>query len=643
MITDLFTSSNQSLSPAALLSSIDTGIKTQGLQGAKTGSDSGGFAGILSQAMGSDLSEIGKGSSLSISLPKSSYKAESFNPSSLLNTNQRSSFQNPFELRNKSFSSEAQDRTRVNSYSQSAETENKVQVENGHVAKEKEDIGTEKELNQQLSKRDEKTEESPSFEDKVCLELETKVLEENQKLNSLVISKEAPDEDEVTEIEIAETEEITQPEVSFQAASNVELKEPELEVKSEESVEKEERLSETRLTEDFAETEKLSDKDEEDKLEVAESHKLVNAMEERVVAESNTEAISQNKEESLIDNSNHEVVKNLNLPKESKLDAKENLSNKESSEALELDENGKAIKEKTTETKYKANQETKFDEVVESLKEEGKTIPEESLRKEFSRLTNQDEKANVDNSGTGLNNQGTENPEQASQTAATVTDRAVENLNRIFNEFIGKTEASSGKDKENHLTAGNLEGIAKGSNQNQNNSGMNSGFYSQSGNTSTYNAKGEISQNPNTATASFSELLTKAEMVKTKDGAKVMNIELEQEGLGKLELELTSKDGKITAKLSAESDIAKAKLEELTPKIKENLIEKGVNLTQISVDISSKDADGNASQYQNSGKKNKSNGLDKIKNRTVKEIIEKNILPNLRRKALNIQSVDIKV
>ena len=132
-------------------------------------------------------------------------------------------------------------------------------------------------------------------------------------------------------------------------------------------------------------------------------------------------------------------------------------------------------------------------------------------------------------------------------------------------------------------------------------------------------------------------------MVKTKDGAKVMNVELEQEGMGKLELELTSKNGEVTARLSAENDLAKAKLEELAPQIKENLQEKGVNLTQINVDVSSQDADGNSEKYLRFGKKGKSNRLNGVESTSVKDVIEEKILPNLRREALNIQSVDLTV
>ena len=122
-----------------------------------------------------------------------------------------------------------------------------------------------------------------------------------------------------------------------------------------------------------------------------------------------------------------------------------------------------------------------------------------------------------------------------------------------------------------------------------------------------------------------------------------MNIEVDQEGVGKLELELISKDGEVTARLSAESDMAKIKLEEIAPQIKENLHEKGVNLTQISVDVSSKNADDNRNEYQSFGRKNKSARLSGVGNRSTSEIIRENILPNLRRQALNIQSVDITV
>ncbi|MBR4330416.1 MAG: flagellar hook-length control protein FliK, partial [Candidatus Riflebacteria bacterium] len=257
----------------------------------------------------------------------------------------------------------------------------------------------------------------------------------------------------------------------------------------------------------------------------------------------------------------------------------------------------------------------------------------------------QEKHENSENPDASLAQQTMNVGEQAPQVAATATNSAEETANKIFAALTGKSEGVNGKAEPSQILVAGSEGASKGFSMGQNNgSGMNNSFSFQSGVNQTYNENGKMSQTQNTPMTSFSELLTKAEMVKTKDGAKVMNIELEQEGIGKLELELSSKDGEVTARLSAESELAKAKLEELTPQIKENLIEKGVNLTQINVDVSSKNADESGDKYLNSGRKrSKSNRLGGIEGNSVKEIIEKRILPNLRREALNIQSVDITV
>jgi hypothetical protein len=289
---------------------------------------------------------------------------------------------------------------------------------------------------------------------------------------------------------------------------------------------------------------------------------------------------------------------------------------------------------------------SKLDEIVKELKESDSTLPEESLRQKFAEATGLDKQAETENTDTNMNQTDSTNiTNQSAQVVVANNSFTEDNQNKDFSNVTVKNESLNAKADQSRIIVGNSEGASnKGFTMNQNNgSGSNSGFSFQSGLSQNYNQNGKISQAPNTPGPTFTEFLNKAEMVQTKDGAKVMNLEVEQDGLGKLELELTSKDGEVTARLSAESDLAKAKIEELAPQIKENLLEKGVNLTQINVDVSSKDADENGDKYLNTGRKNKSRKLDGIKGSSVKEIIEKKVLPNLRRVALNIQSVDLTV
>lgn len=150
-------------------------------------------------------------------------------------------------------------------------------------------------------------------------------------------------------------------------------------------------------------------------------------------------------------------------------------------------------------------------------------------------------------------------------------------------------------------------------------------------------------QVPNVNNSVFlSQLLEKAEMFKTSDGKKVLSLEMDPKELGKMEMELTSKDGAVTAKISAESELAKVRLEELAPQIKEHLNTQGINLTEITVDISSGHPDERNNQNL-SERKNKSGRAEKVGLDNSEQIIRRNILPNLRKVALNIQSVDLTV
>ncbi len=174
------------------------------------------------------------------------------------------------------------------------------------------------------------------------------------------------------------------------------------------------------------------------------------------------------------------------------------------------------------------------------------------------------------------------------------------------------------------------------------NGSMGNGFSSQSGNAAgSMTAMRQNAPAP-AANAIFAEMLEKAEFLKTQNGSKVLNIELDPEQLGKIEMELTSRDGTVSAKLMAESTMAKARLDELAPQIKEQLMNQGVNLSEITVDISSRNPDERNSN-QMSGGKNKSNRISASGNDDAEAIIRKNVLPNLRRAALNIKAVDVTV
>ena len=122
-----------------------------------------------------------------------------------------------------------------------------------------------------------------------------------------------------------------------------------------------------------------------------------------------------------------------------------------------------------------------------------------------------------------------------------------------------------------------------------------------------------------------------------------MSIEVEQNEMGKLEMELKSKDGVVTARLMAESESVKAELEKLTPQIREELLNRGVNLEVINVDVSSNNPDKRqASESESVSRKSKLSvskaGDDFEELLAGSSAID--VLANLRREALNIQYVD---
>ena len=669
-MTDLFAGSNTSINTSALIALANASTS------AKNHSDSDtpetiDFSTLLSQTMDSGFSvnsqnniikdsvqnsfESSSQNSVLTAQLKSNVSVDSFNSSPFVNLNERNSFQSSLNLKDNRISSSKSDAN--------PRQENDVQKVSKETKNIKEDDSSK---NEKVEAKEEKTvqeneegkavkEAENEAEEKVEVKADAVSAEEANLLSEeeseiLAAEAEASEIKEESDDENAVVNEASGNENAVLNFQNVEQSATNGAEESEAAVEK---VSETAAANTSAEQE-LADKEQENGDEVENevsgktaknevpANEVVNQMQTAQAAETAVveEADSEN-----------EGIRNVMAANktasqkgtEDVVEAKEDAEDFE--ESSEITDKETASKESTVKAESKQEKESGLDKLVEKMQKDDNVVPEESLRQKFAEATGQEKHNSTENPDASLAQQAMNVGEQAPQAAATAANSAEETANKIFAALTGKSEGANGKAESSQILVAGNEGASKGFSMGQNNgSGMNNSFSFQSGVNQTYNENGKLAQTQNTPMTSFSELLTKAEMVKTKDGAKVMNIELEQEGIGKLELELSSKDGEVTARLSAESELAKAKLEELTPQIKENLIEKGVNLTQINVDVSSKDADGNGDKYLNSGRKrSKSNRLNGIEGNSVKEIVEKRILPNLRREALNIKSVDITV
>ena len=686
-MTDLFAGSNTSINTSALiaLANASTSAKNHSDSDESKTPETIDFATLLSQTMDSGFSvnsqnnivkdsvqnsfESSSQNSVLTTQLKSNVSVDSFNSSPFVNLNERNSFQSSFDSnanRISSSKSDANPRQEKDVQKVSKEAKNVKEDDSNQnekvEAKENKNVQENEEGKAVNEAEEEKVEvkaDGISLEEANLPIEETKVEESEMQAAvetasaieeeaSVVSEDKEADKDDDT-IVVSEADNNENAALNFQnleqsAANEAEKVDTEVEVENVSEVATENTSTELKMADKEVDTEEASKEEDElsgktakDEVPVSEA---VNQMQTAQAVETATNEVVTEAD------SENESIKNL-------MAANKTASEKETEEATEVEENAEdseksseiTDKENTVKAESKQEKESGLDKIVEEMKKDESVVPEESLRQKFAEAIGQEKHEATENPDASLAQQAMNVGEQAPQAAATATNSAEETANKIFAALTGKSEGVNGKAEPSQILVAGSEGASKGFTMSQNNgSGMNNSFSFQSGVNQTYNENGKMSQTQNTPMTSFSELLTKAEMVKTKDGAKVMNIELEQEGIGKLELELSSKDGEVTAKLSAESELAKAKLEELTPQIKENLIEKGVNLTQINVDVSSKNADENGDKFLSFGrKKGKSNRLDGIESNSVKEIIEKRILPNLRREALNIQSVDITV
>lgn len=338
-----------------------------------------------------------------------------------------------------------------------------------------------------------------------------------------------------------------------------------------------------------------------------------------------------------------------------KLESKEGADNTESQEVA-ADEsvmdrgqmNDSANKGNKNEKVGKNNQESSEKQTKETNENTASAgITEtESLRKAFKR-ENQSETTTLPDSSLESASKPAESLNSvkphtgASEVNTAAVENKIPNVEVLIQKLVGTAKSDNNIAKKGAFSFDSVSTNNQSSSRPQNNAG--NGFANGFSQNQTYSAQGNVKQ-PVAANNSLflSQLLEKAEMFKTSDGKKVLSLEMDPKELGKMEMELTSKDGTVTAKISAESELAKAKLEELAPQIKEQLTTQGINLTEITVDISSRHPDERNNQ-QMSEEKNKSKHADEKGVGKVDQIIRKNILPNLRKTALNIQSVDLTV
>ncbi|KAF1083372.1 MAG: hypothetical protein GQF41_0150 [Candidatus Rifleibacterium amylolyticum] len=297
--------------------------------------------------------------------------------------------------------------------------------------------------------------------------------------------------------------------------------------------------------------------------------------------------------------------------------------------------------ETTRNTKEKNVETSQLSETSEQPKNE------ESLREEFKRLNQPINEAasSSDQAETADEPVLANKSNMQTATAQPVTPEhakaAVEEAAKKF--FSLFTEKTGGGEKATEAATYSPEAVKRHSAMNNNSAGHGSnGFSSHNGTPASSMSAARPATPVPAATHIFSQMLEKAEYLKTENGSKILNMELDPGDLGKLEMELTSRDGTVSARISAESALAKARLEELAPQIKEQLLNQGVNLTEITVDISSRNPD-ESNRNQMSGRKNRSSRIQAGGNDTAEAIIRKNVLPNLRRAALNIKAVDLTV
>lgn len=125
-------------------------------------------------------------------------------------------------------------------------------------------------------------------------------------------------------------------------------------------------------------------------------------------------------------------------------------------------------------------------------------------------------------------------------------------------------------------------------------------------------------------TADILKQITDFTRVMYQENATTMEMQLNPEHLGKLYVQLTSKDGAVTAQLAAQNEIAKEAIESQISVLKENLNQQGVKVEAVEVTIASHEFERNLDENQ------QNRGEEEQKEQAAKNT----------RRSLNINSLD---
>lgn len=114
--------------------------------------------------------------------------------------------------------------------------------------------------------------------------------------------------------------------------------------------------------------------------------------------------------------------------------------------------------------------------------------------------------------------------------------------------------------------------------------------------------------------------------VQAKQGVKSLEMQLYPEHLGKVFVQIVSKDGAITAQITAETEAAKSALESQLTILKENLNNQGVKIENVEVTIAShafeQNMQGERGQEQEQGKGNRGRRAERILNEGFMEEVK---------------------
>ena len=125
-------------------------------------------------------------------------------------------------------------------------------------------------------------------------------------------------------------------------------------------------------------------------------------------------------------------------------------------------------------------------------------------------------------------------------------------------------------------------------------------------------------------TADILKQITDFTRVMYQENATTMEMQLNPEHLGKLYVQLTSRDGAVTAQLAAQNEIAKEAIESQISVLKENLNQQGVKVEAVEVTIASHEFERNLDENQ------QNRGEEEQKEQAAKNT----------RRSLNINSLD---